>query len=168
MRAMGYYPSEQEIEDMLNEIKYEEYVSSGKYQEDIDLGSFIKLYVNHRPAFGLSSEKLLWAFKTLAVSPEFGGGGLIERGDLLEILQKKGEHMTEYELAEHLTTLLGFNQEGGSCEQEPFDAESAGQFIAENLPYDINAEILINEILGFSLNSDIPAPDDTKDVIRFC
>ncbi|XP_005089173.1 cilia- and flagella-associated protein 251 [Aplysia californica] len=151
---------------MLNEIKYNEYVNLGQYQEDIDLGSFIKLYINHRPAFGLSPEKLLWAFQTLAESPELGKGGYIERGDMLDLLQKKGEHMTEYELAEHLTTLLGFNREGGSCEQEPFDADSAGSYIAENLPFDLNAEVFINEILGFSMTVDPPAADDTKDVIK--
>ena len=71
--------------------------------------------------------------------------------------------MTEYELAEHLTTLLGFNQEGGSCEQEQFDAEKAGGQIAENLPYDINAEVFINEILGFSMTVDPPAAESPED-----
>ena len=48
------------------------------------------VYVNHRPAFGLSPEKLLWAFETLAGSAE-DGNSTIERGDLLDILQKNGE-----------------------------------------------------------------------------
>ncbi|KAH9503911.1 Cilia- and flagella-associated protein 251 [Bulinus truncatus] len=168
MRAMGFYPSEQEIEDMLNEIKYDEYVNLGHYQEDIDLGGFIKLYVNHRPAFGLSAEKLLWAFETLAENVEPDKGGVIERGDFLSLLTRKGEHMTEEELTEHLTTLLGFNKEGGSCEEEPFESEAAGAFIAETLPFDINAEILCNEILGFSMTVDPPAKADTKDfVVKF-
>ncbi|GFR90714.1 WD repeat-containing protein 66 [Elysia marginata] len=165
MRAMGFYPSEQEIEDMLNEIKYDEYVNLGHYQEDVDLGQFIKLYVNHRPAFGLSPEKLLWAFETLAV-PAADGSRTIERGDLLDILQKNGEHMTEYELAEHLATLLGFNAEGGTCEQEEFDAQKAGNYIADALPFDVSAEIMINEILGFSITTDPPAADDTKVVVK--
>ncbi|XP_055861223.1 cilia- and flagella-associated protein 251-like isoform X2 [Biomphalaria glabrata] len=167
MRAMGFYPSEQEIEDMLNEIKYDEYVNLGHYQEDIDLGGFIKLYVNHRPAFGLSAEKLLWAFETLAENVEPDKGGVIERGDFLNLLTNKGEHMTEEELTEHLTTLLGFNREGGSCEEEPLESDAAGAFIADTLPFDINAEILINEILGFSMTVDPPAKVDTKDVVKF-
>lgn len=51
---------------------------------------FLSVYVNHRPAFGLSPDKLLWAFKTVAESPEMDKGGLIERGDFLNLLQKNG------------------------------------------------------------------------------
>ena len=50
----------------------------------------LTVYINHRPAFGLNPEKLLWAFQTLAEHPEIGGG-FIERGDLLDLLQKKGK-----------------------------------------------------------------------------
>ena len=47
------------------------------------------VYVNHRPAFGLSPEKLQWAFDTLGVaSPD---GGVIDRGDLLTLLQNRGQ-----------------------------------------------------------------------------
>ena len=42
MRALGHYPSEQEIEDMINEIKFSRYVDTGEYVSNIDLGTFIK------------------------------------------------------------------------------------------------------------------------------
>ena len=67
--------------------------------------------MNHRPAFGLSLERLAWAFQTLGLSAGGGGGGgdgpAIEREMLLQSLQAKGEHMTELELAEFVVTLLG-------------------------------------------------------------
>lgn len=50
---------------------------------------FVLVYINHRPAFGLSPEKLLKAFETLGMYTEKGSA--IDRGDLLEMLQTKGK-----------------------------------------------------------------------------
>ncbi|XP_069136010.1 cilia- and flagella-associated protein 251-like [Argopecten irradians] len=154
MRAMGFYPSEQEIEDMLNEVKFSRYVETGQYVDSIDLGEFIKLYTNHRPAFGLDPEKLIEAFDILGVASHKGSA--IERGDLLDYLQTKGEHMTEYELAEYLTTLLGFNAEGGSSELQEFDSSQAGDIIDQNLPHQITADMFSKEVLGFSMYNETP------------
>lgn len=66
-----------------------------------------------------------------------------------------GEHLTEYELAEYLTTLLGFNNEGGSSEQHEFDASTAGDIIDQNLPLQIDASMFAREILGFALSGEI-------------
>lgn len=46
MRAMGFYPSEQEVEDMLNEVKFSKYVETGEDVTEIDLGNFIKCEYN--------------------------------------------------------------------------------------------------------------------------
>ena len=59
--------------------------------------------------------------------------------------------MTEYELAEYLTTLLGFNAEGGSSELQEFDTSIAGDVIDQNLPHNVTAEMFANEVLGFSM-----------------
>ena len=62
-----------------------------------------------------------------------------------------GEHMTEYELAEYLTTLLGFNEEGGSSELHDFDPSTAGDIIEDNLPQDVTSDMFANELLGFNV-----------------
>ena len=62
--------------------------------------------------------------------------------------------MTEYELAEYLTTLLGYNAEGGSSELQEFDATAAGDIIDQNLPVHVTEEMFANEILGFSMYRD--------------
>ncbi|XP_077862113.1 cilia- and flagella-associated protein 251-like [Saccoglossus kowalevskii] len=148
MRALGFYPSEQEIEDMLNEVKFSQYVETGKYVTDIDLGEFIKLYVNHRPAFGLSISQLQRAFEVLGLD-DGTGVPAIDRGELLDLLQSKGEHMTEHDLAEFLTTLLGYNPEGGSSELGLYDPANAGDIIEDNLPESINSDMFASQVLGF-------------------
>ncbi|XP_071945536.1 cilia- and flagella-associated protein 251-like [Antedon mediterranea] len=156
MRAMGLYPSEQEVEDMVNEVKFSKYVETGKYVDCIDLGTFIKLYVNHRPAFGLSVDQLHHAFEVLGLE-EVDGQAAIERGHLLDILQTRGEHMTEAEVAEYITTLLGFNAEGGSSEIGTFDSTNSVDLIDENLPEEITADMFAAEILGFGREPDAEA-----------
>ncbi|XP_022086386.1 cilia- and flagella-associated protein 251-like [Acanthaster planci] len=148
MRAMGHYPSEQEIEDMINEVKFSQYVDTGNFVTEIDLGDFIKLYVNHRPAFGLSEAKLHWAFEVLGFDEGISQPA-IERGDLLHMLQNKGEQMTEANVAEYMTTLLGFNPEGGSSELGTYDPTGAADLLEESLPELITADMFAGEVLGF-------------------
>nr|XP_025040576.1 cilia- and flagella-associated protein 251 isoform X1 [Pelodiscus sinensis] len=157
MRAMGFYPSEEKIEDMINEVKFSEYVDTGKQVTNINLGDFIKLYINHRPAFGLSMKEIQNAFQVLGYSSK-NGEIVINRGDLLEQLQCRGEHMTEEELAECLTTLLGRNPEGEISEQGTYDPSGAAALIEEEIPEEITAEIFTADILGLP----IPEPDNTE------
>ena len=56
--------------------------------------------------------------------------------------------MTEYELAEYLTTLLGYNPEGGSCEIEEFQPESAGDAIEAAMPGEFTADMFAADLLG--------------------
>ncbi|XP_071849088.1 cilia- and flagella-associated protein 251-like isoform X2 [Apostichopus japonicus] len=166
MRAMGHYPSEQEVEDMMNEVKFSKYVDTGKYVDSIDLGDFIKLYVNHRPAFGLSLSQLHRAFEVLGMQDETGGLPSIDRGELLDLLQTKGEHLTESELAEYITTLLGLNPEGGSSELGSYEDEGSAELIEEYLPGRLNAEHFSAEVLGFGLLSadgqEVTSRDETN------
>ncbi|KGL84942.1 WD repeat-containing protein 66, partial [Tinamus guttatus] len=150
MRAMGFYPSEEKIEEMINEVKFSEYVDSGKQVTKINLGDFIKLYINHRPAFGLSMKKIRRAFEVLGYDNE-NGEKVIDRGDLLLLLQRRGEHMTEEELATCLTTLLGTNPEGGISEPGTCDPSGAAASLEEEIPDEITAEIFTADILGLPI-----------------
>lgn len=108
----------------------------------------IAVYINHRPVFGLSFDKLRWAFEKLGLVNSEDGSLSIEHDVLLDLLQTKGvlcsrafaihpllyctathctasvsgEHMSEEELAESLVTLLGFLPEGGRGERDPAPA----------------------------------------------
>ncbi|XP_063000378.1 cilia- and flagella-associated protein 251 [Elgaria multicarinata webbii] len=152
MRAMGFYPSEEQIENMLNEVKFSEYLETGKQVTHINLGDFIKLYVNHRPAFGLAAKEIRNAFQVLGYENQ-DGEPAIRRGDLLLLLQHRGEHFTEDELAEYLTTLLGLNPEGGQPEAGAYDPAGADAFIEKEIPEEITATLFTADIL------DLPIPE---------
>ncbi|XP_068100947.1 cilia- and flagella-associated protein 251 [Hyperolius riggenbachi] len=152
MRALGYYPTEQEVENMLNEIKFSEYVNTGEQVTHINLGEFIRLYINHRPAFGLCLDELQQAFQVLGLTNE-KGELVVNRGDLLQLLQTRGEHMTEEDLAEYLTTLLGLNPEGGSSELNSYTSTGAGELLEQEIPEEITADLLAVEILGLPVYS---------------
>ncbi|KAM8993162.1 cilia- and flagella-associated protein 251 [Ara ararauna] len=147
MRAMGFYPSEEEIEEMLNEVKFSNYVDTGEQMTKINLEDFIKLYVNHRPAFGLSMNKIQRAFRVLGYDNE-NGDNVIDRGDLLWLLQNRGERMTEDELALCLTTLLGKCPRGEGSEP---DTSGEAALTEEEIPAEITAEIFAGDILGLPI-----------------
>jgi WD40 repeat protein len=147
MRAIGYYPTEQEVSDMLNEVKFSEYVDTGKYITAINLGDFIKLYVNHRPAFGLSPHHLLDAFRALG-SKSSSKEWSIPRGQLLSLLQDSGENIPDVELVEHLMTLLGYCSDPEVAENY---TDSPDEALATTLPSDISISQFAQELLGLEL-----------------
>lgn len=149
MRALGFYPTELQVQDMVNEIKFSQYVDTGKTISEIDLETLIKLYCNHRPVFGLPLYQVYDAFKTLAGEE---GEGRIDRGVLLSLLQNKGEHISEPELAEYLASLLEYH--GRATDKEDKMAHvapsAAGPTLEHILPEIIDADMFTGHVLGFT------------------
>ncbi|XP_027889711.1 cilia- and flagella-associated protein 251 isoform X1 [Xiphophorus couchianus] len=146
MRALGHFPTEQELEEMFNEIKFSRFAETGKYVTDIDLEDFIKLYINHRPAFGISSEELVQAFHVLG-KDNLVGNPIIHKSEMIKFLQARGEHMTEDEVAECFTTLLGVNEKEEQEEEALVTKCSLGSMIPER----ISVEFFTRQILGLPL-----------------
>ncbi|CAF0905178.1 unnamed protein product [Adineta ricciae] len=147
MRALGYYPTEQEVEEMINEVKFSTYIDTKTYVDEIDLNDFIKLYINHRPAFGLNPADLSHAFNVLSdeISSD-DGQPEINRENLLCLLQRYGEHINDYEMAECLANLLNLNNET----TEMFDtmnADDACQFIENQLPEQVTIQTFMEDLL---------------------
>lgn len=53
MRAMGFYPTEQEVKNIKDEVKYSEYTERAIPTTHVTLERFITLFVNHRPVYGI-------------------------------------------------------------------------------------------------------------------
>ena len=78
---------------MQNEVKFSKYAETGKYVKEVDLAEFLRLYINHRPAFGISRKELAESFRVLGF---WDGSGrmAIPRDQLLELLQARGTGCT--------------------------------------------------------------------------
>ncbi|XP_060813942.1 cilia- and flagella-associated protein 251-like [Bombus pascuorum] len=70
MRGVGYYPSNEEIEILMGEISYRDYAETGHLIEEIKFEDFVKFYINHRPAFGISLHQIQEAFRVFANSDQ--------------------------------------------------------------------------------------------------
>lgn len=47
----------------MGEVCYKDYAETGRLVEEITFEEFVRLYVNHRPVFGLSDEQTKEAFR---------------------------------------------------------------------------------------------------------
>lgn len=102
MRALGYYPSIQEIENMNNEIKYSKYENQ-QYIKELDLNMFVKLFVNHRPAYSIVKNQIEESLNIIINSEDNKDNkGPLTKERFLEILQKEGEKMSFLEIKGYL------------------------------------------------------------------
>jgi Ca2+-binding EF-hand superfamily protein len=118
MRAMGYYPTNQEVDNMKDEVCFSNFAETGQHVKSVDLNTFIRLFVNHRPVYGIGKNNIEEAFKSLFPSDEFKERGVLPKGklferliinveELLRLLRQEGETMEEHEIEECLQLLTG-------------------------------------------------------------
>lgn len=62
--------------------------------------------------------------------------------------------MTEGELAEYMSTLMGEGDLGGSAETGTYDASDAGELLRAHLPEKFTAESFAAHVIGFSLEGE--------------
>jgi len=150
MRALGYYPTQQEVMDIENEIHFSHQTHLGSYKDKVDLEEFIKLYVNYRPVFGIGKGQFTKGFKALKrVKGPKGGeaaeeeGASLSRDELCEHLQTLGEVMSADELVGALQALSG---RAYDVPQDPLQlAEIMKSLLAKNY----TPQSFAQEILGF-------------------
>lgn len=111
MRSMGYYPTNKEIENMQNEIRFSRYLDPGEQVEELDLNMFLKLFVNHRPVYGIGKNQINSAITELAKGLNLDIAGEMPLAELKKILVSEGERMTAEEFDECLRVLCGENEE---------------------------------------------------------
>ena len=65
MRAMGYYPTEQEVKNIIDEVKYSAFTQMAVPTTHVNIDEFIRLFVNHRPVYGIGKNNIEEAFEAL-------------------------------------------------------------------------------------------------------
>jgi Ca2+-binding EF-hand superfamily protein len=103
MCALGYFPTQLEIKNMTNEVRYSKFSETGEYVDRIGFEDLVRLYVNHRPVFAVGPEQIRQAFEALKRHEP----GPIAREKLLELLSGRGEKMSLEELEMCLEALVG-------------------------------------------------------------
>lgn len=108
VRAIGYYPSEEEVESMVNEVKYKNFTSTGEIEEVIKLNDFIKLYLNYRPVLPLDKQNIVGAFETIknTIHPS-GIAGHLDWKTIVDSLVYGGEKIDAEKLNELCKLLVG-------------------------------------------------------------
>ena len=104
MRAMGYYPTQQEVQNMQDEVKFSVYADQGDPTTTVNMETFIRLFVNHRPVYGIGNNDIEDAFKALAGD---SGGVELPREELESLLKTEGESFGTEELEQALLNLVG-------------------------------------------------------------
>lgn len=102
MCALGYFPTQLEIQNMTTEVKYSRF-GHGEYVKSIGFDDFVKLYVNHRPVFAVGPDEIRGALESL----KRHGPGPTPRDTLVSLLQSRGEKMSFEELEQCLEALVG-------------------------------------------------------------
>lgn len=152
MRALGFYPSQEQIRDVGAEVQHSlacrrakrAWLRAAGVEVDANRGDsheldaadaerfvgfepFVRLFVNHRPVFHVGKDDIRDAFRALA-----GDSATITRDQLLTKLQTLGEKMTERELIVCLQALMG-------------DSSS----LLQALPTTFTADNFAMDVLGF-------------------
>lgn len=120
--ALGFYSTLLEITNIQNEVLKQKQSQN----TNLKLGEFIKLFINHKPVYGLEYKQLQKAFKSMS-----GGNEKIKRELFIEILTKSGELFLKEDCENYLRVLTGLND------------------LEEMLPDEFDLNKLLFDILGF-------------------
>ena len=161
MRALGYYPTEQDIANIKAEVRYEHFDRVGPLRLQVDLETVIRLYVNHRPVTGVSKNQIELAFEALGLQP----GEPIDRDFLIHSLTNLGETMSLAEVAQTVDILIGaasnsdplsFLNKGQDEEEDVHvDPRYGGEGkVLLKLPESLSSSTFAEDILGFNSYDD--------------
>lgn len=88
---MGYYPTQMEVKNMTDEVRFSILTEEGQHKSHINREEFIRLFVNHRPVYGIGKNNITEAFQALLAKDNAHGEEAIDKRSLLRSLEREGE-----------------------------------------------------------------------------
>ena len=153
-RALGFYPTDKEIDDIINEVgitskpsinikmtidnlfvkvKYSDYVNTGKLRVDLGLEECLKLFINHKPVRGEDISELKKVFKIIGKPKEKEEDQLaVGRTELINFLKTRGEIFKEKDFINCVRPLFGKN----GSQDKNIDDDEFYNITEEELSYD--------------------------------
>ena len=120
---------------MQDEVKFSIYADQGDPTTTVNMETFIRLFVNHRPVYGIGNNDIEDAFKALASD---GGGIELSRDELTNLLLQEGENFTIEELQGAFQNLVG---KGLFTQALPKDFVTAEEFASDLLGFEEYEEV---------------------------
>ncbi|KAF5287805.1 hypothetical protein FQR65_LT12173 [Abscondita terminalis] len=167
MRAVGYYPSEYEvwtnfnfyyleskiefqIDNMLIDQKYRDYDETKSLRNDVSFLEFIQLYVNYRPAHGISIETLKQKFDLFCRTESTSDEETITRDGFVKIICEKGEVFTLNKAYTCLASLMREEDDNATRSFKNFSF----------LPPVIDFKTFLEDILGVDLEREMMVEEE--------
>lgn len=129
VRALGFYASHYEIQNLLTEMKlalgYDPNLTTELKDITVDFDTFVKLFVNHRPVMGTTVRDIKDAFVAIGAEPM---SGIIFSESFFQALMSRGETMSEEDVNTALSVLLEEDITHSNLE-ERFSAEQFAQLL---------------------------------------
>ncbi|XP_069672269.1 cilia- and flagella-associated protein 251-like isoform X2 [Periplaneta americana] len=148
MRAIGFYPSEYEVENMIHEVKNSKLAKTRKAVTEINFEDFVCLFINHRPAFGISTDEVKKAFDTLA--DNVTENSVMDRDTFISKLQEEGERFTQAQILRYFNILAPKEKWTASVSESDSNQEdNPFTWIPQGFTY----TDFMDDILGIALNS---------------
>ena len=136
-RALGFYPTEKEIEDMMNEIKYSNYVNTGQLENEIVLEDFLQLFLNHRSSKGEEISELEKVFKVIGKDTNEDQNSIpnLSRSCFVNFLKTRGDVFKEKDFKQFVKPLFTSNYSNTSEEVDAEEDHNEFYHIPEEINY---------------------------------
>lgn len=115
---------------MQDEVKFSVYADQGDPTTTVNMETFIRLFVNHRPVYGIGNNDIEDAFKALAAE---SGRIDLSSQDLINMLKSEGEDFSQEELEHALQNLVG---KSSAKEALPKEYVTAEEFASDLLGFE--------------------------------